>query len=121
MKEFGKQYKYIMEFIARVRNNETPMIISTDYVVMSKKQYDIISNQVEKPVILETAEEGCTCQNCGEKYKIDFLLPDNVWLKISPTKSEGGLLCGGCIVNKLESLGDYGAFKFIEFDSSLSK
>ena len=53
----------------------------------------------------------CTCQNCGRKYKIDILIPDKLWVKITPSENpEGGLLCGNCIMNKLEDILDYSAF-----------
>lgn len=47
---------------------------------------------------------GCECQECGRKYKIDFILPDELWETIKPIgKPEGaGLLCGSCIVQNLE-------------------
>ena len=55
---------------------------------------------------------GCTCQSCGNKFKVDILIPNKLWERIKPkNKPEGaGLLCGNCIFEKLEELG-YGAFK----------
>jgi glycyl-tRNA synthetase (class II) len=54
----------------------------------------------------------CTCQECGSKYKVDLLIPDELWERIKPEgKSEGaGLLCGSCIMKKLEEILDYSAF-----------
>jgi len=48
---------------------------------------------------------SCVCQNCKRKFKVDFNLPDYLWKRITGKK----LLCGSCIVEKLESLG-YGAY-----------
>lgn len=49
---------------------------------------------------------GCKCQQCGAIYKIDVIVDDAVWEKIKPKgKAEGaGLLCGSCILNRLEAL-----------------
>ena len=49
-----------------------------------------------------------TCQKCGRKYKIDLLVPDYIWCMITPSKEVfGGLLCGSCIIEKLERICDY--------------
>lgn len=55
--------------------------------------------------------EGCKCQHCGQYYRVDFVLDDDIWNKIRPQgKPEGGgLLCGLCIFERLEALG-FGAF-----------
>jgi hypothetical protein len=51
------------------------------------------------------SEQGCKCQNCGKYYKVDFNIPKDLWLKISPKGTEAGLLCGHCIISKLENRG----------------
>lgn len=55
--------------------------------------------------------EGCTCQGCGRTYRADMLVPDALWAEIKPEgKPEGaGLLCGRCIVDRLEAQG-FGAY-----------
>jgi hypothetical protein len=50
---------------------------------------------------------SCICQNCGDKYKVDIILDNQLWKLISSKKK---LLCGKCIIDELESKG-YGAFK----------
>ena len=56
---------------------------------------------------------SCTCQQCGNQYRVDLIVPGNVWEKIKPDgKAEGaGLLCGACIMNKIESFGEYGVIR----------
>jgi hypothetical protein len=54
-------------------------------------------------------EPGCTCHGCGVRYKVDFLVPDGLWCAIGMT-GPGGLLCGRCIVGKIEALGEFAAF-----------
>jgi len=51
--------------------------------------------------------KSCTCQECESQYKVDILIPDELWERIKPTgKSQGaGLLCGDCIIEKLEKIG----------------
>ena len=58
---------------------------------------------------------SCKCQSCGRNYKIDISVDDEIWEKIKPGgKSKGaGLLCGGCIIKKLEVIYGYYVCKFI--------
>lgn len=52
---------------------------------------------------------SCKCQNCGRQYKVDLNIPDDLWEKIKPKeKPKGsGLLCGMCIMEKIEELDEY--------------
>ena len=52
---------------------------------------------------------SCKCQSCDEQYKVDLSIPDEIWDKIKPTdKPEGaGLLCGSCIMKRIENLDIY--------------
>jgi len=52
---------------------------------------------------------SCTCQGCGKQYKVDLVIPDELWEQIKPNgKSEGaGLLCGACIMSRIEEISDY--------------
>jgi hypothetical protein len=58
---------------------------------------------------------SCTCQKCGRKYKVDFMVSDKLWeqikLQCKPIGAE--LLCGICIVETIEKMG-YAAFKLQE-------
>jgi hypothetical protein len=58
---------------------------------------------------------ACKCQSCEKKFKVDIMIPDEVWEIIKPKgKPVGaGLLCGVCILGRLEGLG-YGAFELID-------
>lgn len=58
-------------------------------------------------------EEGCTCHKCGEKYKVDILVSDELWKKIRPDKArpvESGLMCGVCIFKSIEALNKFDSF-----------
>ena len=51
-----------------------------------------------------------TCYDCfrpyGDEYGFPVLLiPDDMWIKISPTKDSGGLLCPSCICKRLYERG----------------
>jgi len=61
---------------------------------------------------------GCVCQECGREFKVDLNIPNRIWEKIKPAgKDKGaGLLCGSCIMNKIESFGEYG-FMDVDEDS----
>jgi hypothetical protein len=54
-------------------------------------------------------EMSCKCQECGKQYKVDLDIPDELWEKIQPkNKPKGaGLLCGSCIMKKIEEISDY--------------
>jgi len=55
---------------------------------------------------------ACTCQQCGKNYKVDLIVSDELWEKIKPEgkKDNAGLLCGPCIMKRIESLGKYNAY-----------
>ena len=59
---------------------------------------------------------SCKCQQCGKQYRIDLDVPDHIWEKIKPSGGPigGGLLCGSCIMNKLEAFGKYRAIRIDE-------
>lgn len=52
---------------------------------------------------------SCKCQSCGEHYKVDLIVPDKVWNKIKPKNKppDTGLLCGSCIMKRIESFDNY--------------
>ena len=47
---------------------------------------------------------SCKCQKCGKQYKVDIIVPNDVWKQIKPTNKteEAGLLCGSCIIDIIE-------------------
>ena len=53
---------------------------------------------------------SCICQQCGKNYRVDLNIPDNIWEKIKPANKPvgAGLLCGVCIMKKIEDFGKYG-------------
>ncbi len=53
------------------------------------------------------------CQSCGYPYKLDLIIPDELWEKIKPDgKPRGaGLLCPLCIMERVEGLFEYFAFE----------
>ncbi len=60
-------------------------------------------------------DNGCLCQGCGRRYKVDVMVPDGEWDWMRPfgTNKGGGLLCGHCIIDRLESCG-HNAYKLEE-------
>ncbi len=59
----------------------------------------------------------CKCQSCSQQYSIDIIIDDSLWAKIKPSNKskESGLLCGQCIIKKIEHLySDYSAFQLKE-------
>jgi glycyl-tRNA synthetase (class II) len=55
----------------------------------------------------------CTCQKCGRKYAVDLIVPDALWEKIKPEGKPkgGGMLCGPCITEAIEVMGEYAAYQ----------
>lgn len=59
---------------------------------------------------------SCKCQHCGRYYCVDLIVPDHIWERIKPPgKPEGaGLMCGVCIINKIEDFGEYAVVYWID-------
>jgi len=59
---------------------------------------------------------SCTCQKCNNKYKVDIMVPNEIWEQIKPENKPigSGLLCGKCIIEALEKKG-YTAWKLDRF------
>ena len=79
----------------------------------------IEKNQVSFAVVKATdwgCNEICTCQACGIKYTIDIIIPDELWERIKPKDKEvgAGLLCGSCIMKRLENILGYSAYNLIK-------
>ena len=52
---------------------------------------------------------SCTCQACGKQYTVDLVIPNEIWEQIKPNgKAPGaGMLCGSCIMARIEKMSDY--------------
>jgi len=57
-------------------------------------------------------EDGCTCRQCLSTFKVDVIVPDDLWKRLGVP--EGWLLCGACIMRRIEALGDFGAFELVD-------
>lgn len=57
-------------------------------------------------------EDGCTCHQCQSTYKVDMVLPDDMWNRIA--RYDGEMLCGRCICARLETLDEFGAYQLID-------
>lgn len=50
----------------------------------------------------------CACYDCGldyDQFPADFVIQDELWKKISPSKNECGILCPNCMCKRLVELG----------------
>jgi len=75
------------------------------------KQLTLLSRDVNvQPLVIHP---GCVCQECGKHYTVDLNIPDDLWEKIKPDgKQKGsGLLCGKCIMSKIEEIKEFAAYK----------
>ena len=57
---------------------------------------------------------SCICKECRIEYKVDINLPNELWNKIKP--KNGNLLCGPCIMKKLEELNCYDYWDLVKKD-----
>ncbi len=59
---------------------------------------------------------SCKCQSCHRQFKLDLIIADALWELIKPYgKAPGaGLLCGACIMNRIEDLVGYAVYKLKE-------
>lgn len=69
---------------------------------------------------LDPRGDGCLCQRCGKRYKVDFYVDDYLWEVIKPEgKPEGaGLLCGRCIADAIEVRDKFNYYTIINADPS---
>jgi len=47
---------------------------------------------------------GCLCQRCGRRYKVDLIFPDDFWEKI---RGNNNTLCPICIGEAIEKLNEF--------------
>ncbi len=59
--------------------------------------------------------QGCICRRCKRRYKVDIIVPDDLWAKINPWigDAEGSMLCGPCIAEGIEALDEFAAWKLV--------
>jgi hypothetical protein len=57
----------------------------------------------------------CWCQDCGNEYQTDVIIPNDLWERIKPVgKPEGGgLLCGQCIIKRVEAVNGYSSWRLV--------
>lgn len=72
-----------------------------------QKQGDTREMSVE--ALAQRQTQGC-CYDCGRKYGDahgfpDLVVPDETWLKITPTGHGGGLLCPSCMCRRAHDAG----------------
>lgn len=64
-------------------------------------------------------DEGCLCQGCRRRYKVDINVSDKLWRRLQDGDVGRGykrpnLLCGICIMRRIELLGEFGCYDLIE-------
>lgn len=66
----------------------------------------------------EPPDQGCTCHRCEAVYKVDLLVCDDDWKRV-----RGGcnLLCPACIMQSLEDLDGFGAYRLHKVDELAAK
>lgn len=57
-------------------------------------------------------DEGCLCQDCGRRYRIDLRLSDELWERIT-YQNWANLLCGICIMERIEHFREFDYYDLI--------
>lgn len=69
-----------------------------------KANLDLLVESIEP-----AGDGGLCCHDCGLPYGskgyADFVVPDDVWKRISPAGDGGGILCANCMVRRAAELG----------------
>ena len=63
---------------------------------------------------------SCRCQDCGKQYKVDLIIPNELWQQIKPKEKlpGSGLLCGACIMDRIEKMSSYDYWYLEKISSS---
>ncbi len=61
---------------------------------------------------------GCLCQGCGRRYKVDINVSDELWERLQNGDEERdykrpNLLCGICIMRRIELLGEFDYYNLV--------
>jgi hypothetical protein len=65
-------------------------------------------------------DTGCTCQKCGAVYRLDLMVNDHLWLKLTGNIDKG-LWCASCIVKAIEELEGFSAYELLKIWHSIEK
>lgn len=58
------------------------------------------------------ARDGCTCARCERRYVVDLNIPDALWCLIhAQSPAPDRMLCGECIMELIEGLGNFAAYE----------
>lgn len=52
-----------------------------------------------------SSQDGCRCHACHRLYRVDLMIPDEMWREITPGASGEVMLCGACIMARLDQHG----------------
>lgn len=58
-------------------------------------------------------DNGCLCQRCGFRYRVDVILPDSLWARIHGPYN---LLCGMCVTSLTEGVSQFDYFNLLKLD-----
>lgn len=105
----GGAVDFVRKCLAIFGQSEPDRIVSEVARKVLQSFSAIPVNQTE-----ELISSGCRCQNCGFLYRVDVQVCDSVWAKIS--KPSENLLCGSCIMKRIEGLGSFDALRIVPTD-----
>src|SRR5690349_20235604 len=59
-------------------------------------------------------EKGCACQLCGNRFKVDVNVSDDLWQQVSGSKE---MVCGLCVLRAVEKLDEFASYDLIDTDA----
>jgi hypothetical protein len=63
-------------------------------------------------VVDDPRDEGCLCQGCGRRYRVDVMLADELWKRVC-YPDWPNLLCGICIMERIEQLREFDYYDLV--------
>lgn len=77
--------------------------------------WDIMFFRIVKPAEPVQTDDGCRCDGCGRRYKVDMQVSDDLWALIQPEDKPAGagLLCAACIGTRIED-GQFAAYRIVK-------
>lgn len=76
-------------------------------VTVCQKLLEMIK-ELAKEIESDSRDHGCLCQRCGQRYRVDLMVPDDLWGEIHGSFN---LLCGPCLTELIEARNEFDYFQ----------
>lgn len=96
--------------------------VSTGKLIVLSDLYDAelakIRHELHQLKYAKAHASGCRCDICHKLYKVDLLLPDDLWRKINShiDVAQERMLCGRCIMQLIERQDEFAAYRLMDLN-----